>query len=66
MKKYKFGEEYEEFDLLVSIAPIKNIPIGTDGTIVHKYNNENFEVEFFKDHKTLSVETVSKNQIKKI
>ena len=55
-----------DLDLVVSTAPIKNVPVGTIGTVVHDYgNNETFEVEFFQNHKTIAVETVSKNQIQK-
>jgi len=56
----------KEFDLIVSIVPIKEILVGTIGTIVHDYgDNETFEVEFFQNHKTIAVETVLKNQIQK-
>ena len=57
---------FKELDLVKSVVQIKNVPIGTNGTIVHIHkDNETFEVEFFQNHKTLSVETVSKNQIEK-
>lgn len=56
----------KELDLVVSTIPINKIPIGTIGTIVHDYgDNETFEVEFFQNHKTIAVETVLKNQIQK-
>ena len=58
---------FKELDLVRSTVQIKNVPIGTNGTIVHLHEgNETFEVEFFQKRKTLSVETVSKNQKKKI
>lgn len=57
---------FTELDLIISTAPIKNVPVGTIGTIVHEYgDDETFEVEFFQYHKTIAVETVSKSQIKK-
>jgi predicted helicase len=56
----------KELDLVVSTVPINKIPVGTIGTIVHDYgDNETFEVEFFQNHKTIAVETVLKNQIQK-
>ncbi len=55
-----------ELDLVVSTAQIKDVPVGTIGTIVFDYgNNKTFEVEFFKNKETIAVETVSLNQIKK-
>lgn len=72
MKKLKTFENFEkslnfeEHDTVVSTEEIKNIPVGTNGTIVHLYNDDVFEVEFFdNDHNTISVETVTKKQIKK-
>lgn len=59
-------KEFSELDLVISTAPIKNVPVGTIGTIVHEYgDDETFEVEFFQNHKTIAVETVSKSQIQK-
>jgi len=57
---------FKELDIVVSTVKIRKVPIGTGGTIVFDYgNNDTYEVEFFKDHKTISIETVSKNQIAK-
>ena len=53
------------YDLVKSIVNLPNIPIGTEGTVVYKYDNETFEVEFFKNNKTISIEIVSINQIEK-
>lgn len=59
-------KEFSELDFVISTAPIKNVPVGTIGTIVHEYgDDETFEVEFFQSHKTIAVETVSKSQIQK-
>lgn len=58
-------KEFSELDLVISTAPIKNVPVGTIGTIVNEYGDETFEVEFFQNHKTIAVETVSKSQIQK-
>jgi hypothetical protein len=58
-------KEFSELDLVISTAPIKNVPVGTIGTIVHECDDETFEVEFFQNHKTIAVETVSKSQIQK-
>jgi len=57
---------FKEYDLVEATVQINNVPVGTNGTIVHLYNTkEIFEVEFFQNNKTLAVETVSKNQIQK-
>ncbi|MCQ2772703.1 MAG: DUF4926 domain-containing protein [Bacilli bacterium] len=38
--------------------------VGTKGCIVHNYNEEDFEVEFFdSDHETISVYTISKDYL---
>lgn len=59
-------KEFSELYLVISTAPIKNVPVGTIGTIVNEYgDDETFEVEFFQNHKTIAVETVSKSQIQK-
>ena len=59
------SEIFSDMDTVVSVNPIKNVPIGTIGMIIHDYgDNETFVVEFFKNHKTIAVETVSKNDIK--
>lgn len=71
LKKFENFEDnldFNEHDRVISIEQINdNIPVNTSGTIVHLYNNESFVVEFFdNDHNTISVETVTKKQIKKI
>lgn len=38
-----------ELDVVKLVKNFNGIPLGTTGTIVHKYNDENFEVEFFDD-----------------
>jgi hypothetical protein len=68
MKKLKTFEKFlfEEYDIVISVEQIGNIPIGTKGTIVHLYDDYTFVVEFFdEEHNTISVETVTKKQIKK-
>jgi hypothetical protein len=42
----------------------KNMKKGTTGTIIHKYNEDNFEVEFLVDGKPV-VETVEREVITK-
>jgi len=73
MNRLKTFENFEnhlnfnELDTVISTENIGDIPIGTNGTIVADYgDNYGFEVEFFdEEHNTLSVETVTKKQIKK-
>jgi hypothetical protein len=66
------NSDFKEFDTVISIEQIKDIPIGTKGKIVHLHKSNNYEimyyeVEFFDDdHNTISVETVTKKQIEKI
>lgn len=52
-----------------SIEPIENIPLGTSGIIVHKYDRKNYEVEFFdnnkKKHIVYGVVTVKESDIMK-
>ena len=56
--------KFKEHDTVISISEIPNVPIGSPGTIVHVYPEEKaFEVEFFKDEVTITVETVLPNQI---
>ena len=53
-----------EFDCVKLIKPFKELEIGTKGCIVHKYNENDFEVEFFdKDNETIGVYTISKDYL---
>ncbi len=53
-----------ELDSVKLNKDFQNISKGTEGTIVHKYNNENFEVEFFdKNGDTIDVVTISKEYL---
>lgn len=40
----------EEIDVVRLIRDYENIPAGTEGTIVYKYNDSAFEVEFFDEN----------------
>jgi len=53
-----------ELDSVKLNKDFQNISKGTEGAIVHKYNNENFEVEFFdKNGDTIDVVTISKEYL---
>lgn len=56
---------FKEYMLVTATEKINElVNKGCLGTIVFKYNCDIFEVEFFDDNKnTISIETVSKNQI---
>lgn len=57
--------EIKEHDIVLSRVQIDKIPKETKGTVVHIYEDkETYEVEFFKNEKTLSVVTVKKHQLK--
>ena len=54
----------KELDVVRLVQELQGIPVGTEGTIVHKYDDSMFEVEFFsKDGDTLDVVTTPKNVI---
>ena len=57
------NNEIKEHDLVTLKVDLPNIPSGTEGTVVHIYNNETFVVEFFQKNKTIAVETVDRTQI---
>ena len=53
-----------ELDSVKLNKDFQNISKGTEGAIVYKYNNENFEVEFFdKNGDTIDVVTISKEYL---
>ena len=50
----------EEYDLVILNKDYENLKKGTKGTIVLKYNDENYEVEFFdKNMDTIDVYTIN-------
>ena len=54
----------KELDVVRLVQEFKGFPLGTEGTIVHKYDDSMFEVEFFsKDGDTLDVVTTPKDVI---
>ena len=54
----------KELDVVRLVQEFNGFPLGTEGTIVHKYDDSMFEVEFFsKDGDTLDVVTTPKNVI---
>jgi len=54
----------EELDCVKLIKPFKDLEIGTEGTILIKYNEEDYEVEFVDDDKdTIGVYTISKDYL---
>ena len=54
----------KELDIVRLVQEFQDIPVGTEGTIVHKYDDSMDEVEFFrKDGSTLDVVTTPKSMI---
>ena len=54
----------KELDVVQLVQEFHGFPVGTEGTIVHKYDDSMFEVEFFsKDGDTLDVVTTPKDVI---
>jgi len=54
----------KELDVVRLVQEFNGFPLGTEGTIVHKYDDSMFEVEFFsKDGDTLDVVTTPKDVI---
>ena len=57
----------KELDVVRLVQELQSIPVGTEGTIVHKYDDSMYEVEFFnKDGDTLDVVTTPKSAIEPI
>lgn len=49
----------KELDCVKLTKPFKDLPLGTKGVVVLKYNDEDVEVEFFDDNdQTIDVYTV--------
>ena len=54
----------EELDCVKLIKPFEDLKVGTKGCIVLKYNDDDFEVEFFDENdETIDVYTISKEYI---
>lgn len=50
-----------ELDCVRLTQAYEDLDAGTEGTIVHKYNDDDFEVEFFDSkNETIGVYTISK------
>ena len=62
-------KEFKEHDIVIASTDIKKrrllIKKGTPGTIVHIYDEKNFEVEFMSGDDNI-VETVTIDKIKKV
>lgn len=51
-----------ELDCVRLTRAYEDLAVGTEGTIVHKYNDDDFEVEFFDaSNETIGVYTISKD-----
>jgi len=65
----QFHTDIKEHDIVELLEDVPEIPlfVGDGGTVVHIYNQgEAYEVEFFRDNKTIAVKTMLPHQIKKI
>ncbi len=57
----------EELDCVTLIKDFEDLKAGTEGTIVLKYDDSNFEVEFFDDDlNTIGVYTIDISYLKPI
>ena len=53
-----------EFDCVRLTRPFEDLTVGVKGTIVHKYNDNDFEVEFFDESgDTIGVYTISSDYL---
>lgn len=53
-----------ELDSVRLTRPFEDLRVGTEGAIVHKYNDDAFEVEFFDASKeTIGVYTVTSDYL---
>ena len=53
-----------ELDVVKLIRPFKGLEVGIKGTIVHKYNSHNFEVEFFdQNNESIDVFTIESSYL---
>lgn len=54
----------EELDCVKLIKPFEDLKVGTKGTIVLKYTENDFEVEFFdENHETIDVYTITSDYL---
>ncbi len=54
----------EELDCVKLVKPFNGLPVGTEGCIVLKYNEDDSEVKFFDDNdETIDVHTISRDYI---
>ena len=61
---YRIGIPMNGLDCVKLIKPFEELEVGTKGCIVHKYNEDDFEVEFFdSDDETIGVYTISKDYL---
>ena len=57
----------KELDVVRLVQEFNGFPLGTEGTIVHKYDDSMYEIEFFsKDGDALNVITTPKSAIEPI
>ena len=57
----------KELDVVRLVQEFQGFPVGTEGTIVHQYDDSMYEVEFFsKDGDTLDVVTTPTSAIQLI
>lgn len=53
-----------ELDIVKLVKPFKSLKVGTQGTIVLKYSDNDFEVEFFDENdESIDVVTISKKYL---
>ena len=53
-----------ELDCVCLTRPFEDLAVGTEGTIVYKYNDEDFEVEFFDESsETIGVYTIGSSYL---
>ena len=60
-----YFDNLEPFDCVILIKKYRNLEKGTHGTIIEKYNNDNFLVEFFDGNgDTIDVYDVTADYLK--
>lgn len=53
-----------ELDIVKLVKPFKSLKVGIQGTIVLKYSDNDFEVEFFDENgESIDVVTISKKYL---
>jgi hypothetical protein len=65
-KRDKYGDEnMEELECVILVKEFNELKIGTRGTIVLKYTENDYEVEFFDcNGETIGVYTIGKEYLK--